>query len=86
MFELFNEIDWTEYTDLFTYGDPPVYMQLIYFNAAVLVLVIISFLFAKEPQPKRTKLLLKITWFAINMAIVGQQQLGLDRYIESLFG
>ena len=86
MFELFDEIDWTEYTDLFTYGNPPVYMQLLYFNGAVLVLYILALLFSRETQPKRTKFLLKLAFLATNLAIIGQQQLGLDVYVERFFG
>ena len=84
MLELFSEIDWTEYTDLFTYGNPPVYMQLLYFNVGVFILYILALLFSKKPQPKRTKLFLKLAYFAVNIAIIGQQQLGLDIYVEQL--
>jgi len=92
MFEMFNSIDWDlyksidwdVYKDVLTYGDPPIYVQLLVF-IGLLVAIKLWRIFTKAPFLSKTNALkYKILSIFVFFAILLQEQYDLQRKIDTL--
>jgi len=84
MIEQFNSINWDVYRDIFTFGDPPVYIQLLIFAGLILVYWLWRKLTQAPSLSKFKKLKYKILVFAITFAILFQEEYNLSGKIDTI--
>ena len=83
MMELINSIEWEDYKELLTAGNPPIYMLLIGFNGLMLVIWIARKLMNSKPMTKGRARLTKLAILGINALIMVSDQIDVADMMDS---
>jgi hypothetical protein len=81
--ELINSIEWEDYKELLTSGNPPIYMLLLGFNGLIFLIWIARKLMGKKPMTKSRALLVKLGILGSNGLILVSDQIDIADMMDS---
>jgi len=84
MIDLFNSIDWDVYKEILTYGDPPIYVQLLIFIGLVIIYRIWRYVKGAHPMTGARKYKFMFLFFFIIITILFQEHLDLRGKMDTI--
>ncbi len=84
MLEQFKEIEWDDYVAILSYGNPPVWLQLVIFTGLSGAYVLYRIMTRKRPMSKANKLKYKILFFVVILLILFQEEYNLRGLLDTI--
>jgi len=84
MLESFKEIEWGDYIEIMTYGNPPVYIQLLILVGLTLAYLIWRIVTKKRPMTRGNQLKNKILFILAFFLILFQEAYDLRGMLDSI--
>jgi len=84
MLELFRQIEWSDYTEVLTYGNPPIYVQLLFLVGLTIAIVLYRTISRKRELSKGNKVKYKFLFFAVAGLILFQEKFDLRGLMDTI--
>ncbi len=84
MMELFNAIEWNDYVEIFSSGNPPLYVQLLIFVGLSFAWFMYRVIARKRPMSTGNKIKYKTGFFVVIGLILFQEKFEVRSWMETI--
>ncbi|HFC04651.1 MAG TPA: hypothetical protein ENJ55_03005 [Rhizobiales bacterium] len=84
MGDLFRDVEWSDYTELLTYGNPPIWAQLLILIGLAFAYYLYRTITRKRAMSKGNRLIIKLLFIVAFFLILFQEQYDLRGMLDTI--